>query len=193
MRGSNLRQYIDEFFDELVLYDDYYNGHYYKMLLKAGIDVFLDNENSYNAYEIYRTFFMIYQITAENKSDESKEISVVKEPNTLLDLVKIMKKYEENTGDLIEKQRDHFIHSVNVFLLGLAIYSQNKSYRDQFRQYVLKSPYEKYYMIDGEFSHEEFLYRCGGSFPRYRGSCRNHRKTVEKIHQRWNQKHFKFI
>ena len=98
MEENNLRRYIDEFFDELVLYDDYYNGHYYKMLLKAGIDVFLDNENSYNAYEIYRTFFMIYQITSEDKSEESKnkEITIVKEQNTLLDLVKIMKKYEDN-------------------------------------------------------------------------------------------------
>ena len=163
MSENNLRQYIDEFFEELVLYDDYHNNHYYKMLLKAGIDVFLDNENSYNAYEVYRTFFMIYQITAQNKSDESKseKISLVREPNTLLDLVKIMKKYEENTGDLIEKQRDHFIHSVNVFLLGLAIYSQNKGYRDKFKDYILKSPYEKFYKIDGEFSHEEFLYRWG--------------------------------
>ena len=163
MSDNNLRQYIDDFFEELILYDDYYNGHYYKMLLKAGIDVFLDNENSYNAYEIYRTFFMIYQITSENKSEASKnkKISIVNEPNTLLDLVKIMKKYEENTGELIEKQRDHFIHSVNVFLLGLAIYSQNKGFRFKFRQYVLNSPYEKYYRIDGEFSHEEFLYRWG--------------------------------
>ena len=161
MSENNLRKYVDDFFDELVLYDDYNNGHYYKDLLKAGIDVFFDNENSYNAYEIYRTFFMIYQITSEDKSDETNKITINKEPNTLLDLVKIMKKYEENTGDLIEKQRDHFIHSVNVFLLGLAIYSQNKDYRKFFRQYILKSPYEKYYRIDGEFSHEEFLYRWG--------------------------------
>lgn len=161
MSKNNLRKYVDDFFDELVLYDDYNNGHYYKDLLKAGIDVFFDNENSYNAYEIYRTFFMIYQITSEDKSDETNKITINKEPNTLLDLVKIMKKYEENTGDLIEKQRDHFIHSVNVFLLGLAIYSQNKDYRKFFRQYILKSPYEKYYRIDGEFSHEEFLYRWG--------------------------------
>ena len=163
MGESNLRQYIDDFFDELILYDDYYNGHYYKMLLKTGIDVFLDNENSYTAYEIYRTFFMIYQISHENKSEKHSpnEIKIVKEKNILLDLVKTMKDYEENTGDLIEKQRDHFIHSVNVFLLGLAIYSQNKSYRDKFKQYVLNSPYKKYYRIDGEFSHEEFLYRWG--------------------------------
>lgn len=163
MSENSLREYVDDFFEDLVLYDDYHNGHYYKDLLKVGIDVFFDNENSYNAYEIYRTFFMIYQITAENKSESNKDakITITNEPNTLLDLVKIMKKYEENTGDLIEKQRDHFIHSVNVFLLGLAIYSQNKNYRKFFKQYILRSPYEKYYRIDDEFSHEEFLYRWG--------------------------------
>ena len=104
---------------------------------------------------------MIYQITAEDKSERSSEGSIVNEPNTLLDLVKIMKKYEENTGDLIEKQRDHFIHSVNVFLLGLAIYAQNKSYREAFETYILKSPYKKYYRIDKKLSHEEFFYRWG--------------------------------
>ena len=163
MNENNLRVYINKFFDDLVLYDDYKNGHYYKDLLKAGIDVFLDNENSYNAYEIYRTFFMIYQITAEDKSEnDGKVINIVKEPNTLLDLVKIMKKYEESTGDLIEKQRDHFIHSVNVFLLGLAVYAQNRRYREYFKGYVLKSTYEKYYRLEnGDFSHEEFLYRWG--------------------------------
>lgn len=161
MSENTLGKYIHEFFDELELYDDKYNNHHYKSLLEAGIDVFLETENAYNAYEIYQTFFMIYQITAENKSDKVTENSIVNEPNTLLDLVRIMKKYEENTGDLIEKQRDHFIHSVNVFLLGLAIYSQNKSYREAFELYVTNSPYKKYYRIDGKFSHEEFLYRWG--------------------------------
>ena len=162
MDEKSLKSYVNDFFDELILYDDYNNNHYYKDLLKAGIDVFLDNENSYNAYEIYSTFFMIYQITAEDKSTKSSDkISITKEPNTLLNLVRIMKKYEENTGDLVEKQRDHFIHSINVFLLGLAIYSQNKNYRNYFKQYILRSPYEKYYKINDEFSHEEFLYRWG--------------------------------
>ncbi|MDO5814059.1 MAG: RyR domain-containing protein [Methanobrevibacter sp.] len=163
MCDNNFKKYLDDFFDELVLYDDYYNGHDYKGIFKAGIDVFLENENAYNAYEVYQTFFMIYQITSENKSDEKKnsDRGIVSEQNTLLDLVKIMKDYEDNTGDLIEKQRDHFVHSVNVFLLGLAVYSQNKSYRDAFRVYVTRSNYKKYYMIDGEFSHEEFLYRWG--------------------------------
>lgn len=163
MNDNNLKEYIDNFFDNLVLYDDYKNGHYYKDLLKAGIDLFLEHENSYNAFEIYRTFFMIYQITAEDKSKkDDSPITLVKEPNTLLDLVKTMKKYEESTGDLIDKQRDHVIHSVNVFLLGLAIYAQNYKYREYFKAYVLKSPYTKYYRLEnGDFSNEEFLYRWG--------------------------------
>lgn len=148
MSENNLIKYVDDFFNDLELYDDKYNGHHYKGLLKAGIDVFLDNENEYNAYEVYQTFFMIYQITAEKKSDKETSSSIVSEPNSLLDLVKIMKKYEDNTGDLIERQRDHFIHSVNVFILGLAIYSQNKNYRVAFAEYISLSPYENYYKID---------------------------------------------
>ena len=148
MVENNLKSYVDDFFNQLVLYDDYYNGHDYKGLLKACIDVFLDNETEYNAREIYETFFMIYQITSENKSDKVTDKSIVSEPNTLLDLVDIMHKYEKGTGDLIERQRDHFIHSVNVFLLGLAVYSQNSIYREAFMDYIIKSPYNKYYIIE---------------------------------------------
>ena len=160
---NDLKGYIDKFFDELVLYDDYKNGHCYKDLLKAGIDLFFEHENSYNAYEIYRTFFMIYQITDEdNLKNNGEVITLVKEPNVILNLVKTMKKYEESTGDLIDKQRDHLIHSVNVFLLGLAIYAQNRKYREFFQGYVFKSNYDTYYRLEnGDFSHEEFLYRWG--------------------------------
>ncbi len=105
---------------------------------------------------------MVYQITDEDKSDEKNiKSEQVSESNTLLKLVGMMKDYEDNTGKLIEKQRDHFIHSVNVFVLGLAIYSQNVNYREIFEEYIEKSPYEKYYRIDGEVSREEFFYRWG--------------------------------
>ena len=163
MVQNNLKKYINDFFAGLTLYDDYKNGHHYKDLLKASIDVFLEHENTYNAYEIYETFFMIYQITSEDKSEELKNVgNSVSEANTLLKLVRIMRDYEENTGDLIEKQRDHFIHSVNVFILGLAIFSQNVKYRDAMAKYIKKSKYKKYYRFDdGTLSREEFLYRWG--------------------------------
>ena len=169
---SNLHVYIDEFFDMLTLYDDNKSQnsstqykHDYKGLLKATIDVFLEFESPYTANEVYENFLMIYQITPEDKSevDEDSPKSLISEPNTLLNLVDLMKKYEENTGELINRQRDHFIHSVNVFVLGLAIYAKNENFRFIFKDYILENEfYKKYYKTpDMEFSHEEFLYRWG--------------------------------
>lgn len=169
---TNLHTYIDEFFDMLTLYDDNKSlnsntqyQHDYKGLLKATIDVFLEFESQYTAYEVYENFLMIYQILPEDKSevDEDSPKSLISEPNTLLNLVNLMKKYETNTGDLINRQRDHFIHSVNVFVLGLAIYARNENYRSIFKDYILSNEfYKKYYRTsDNEFSHEEFLYRWG--------------------------------
>jgi hypothetical protein len=174
IKDSNLSEYIDNFFKMVDLFDDqieFYDNqgnvchHDYKGILKAAIDVFLEYESSYTAYEVYETFLMIYQITPEDKSevDENSSKSLISEPNTLLELVDIMKKYEEKTGDLIDRQRDHFIHSVNVFILGLAIYAQNENYRECFKNYISKNGnYTKYYRDDDDnLSHEEFLYRWG--------------------------------
>ncbi|MCL2114647.1 MAG: RyR domain-containing protein [Methanobrevibacter sp.] len=156
-QNDNLKIYIEKFFDELELYDDKYNGHSYKDYFRLAVLNFLENENDYNASEIYRLFFEIYQITGEDKS-ESKGLNVVHdEPNLMLDLVQTLKKYEENTGELIEKQRDHYIHSVNVFLLGLAIFSQNANYREAF----LLANYDKKYGYFYKTKNEEFFYRWG--------------------------------
>lgn len=165
MGNSNLKGYINDFFNDFKLYDDVVNGHQYTDVLKAVIDAFLDNETADNATDVFETFFMIYQITSEDKSEVGKikneSFSNNNEPNTLLELVDLMRNYELNTGDLIDKQRDHFIHSVNVFVLGLAIYSQNETYRGYFKQYIIDSPYDKFYQINDEYSREEFLYRWG--------------------------------
>ena len=159
---ENFKLYIDDFFKGLELYDDYKGRHNYKKLLKSSIDVFLTYESKYTAKDVYRMFFMIYQITEEDKSKRQENKDLVGEPNTLLNLIDVMEKYEKNTGELIDRQRDHFIHSVNVFLLGLAIYSQNQNYREIFDKYIQKSGYEKYYGHDyEEVSREEFLYRWG--------------------------------
>ena len=116
MAENNLKQYIDDFFNDLELYDDYTNEHMYKDLLHASVIRFLDFENTYTAYDVYENFFMIYQITDEDKSEaKDAKPKYVSESNALLKLVNMMKDYEDHTGKLIEKQRDHFIHSVNVY------------------------------------------------------------------------------
>ena len=156
MVEDNLKIYIDEFFENLNLYDDYYNRHNYKDILKASIEDFLENKTTHTAFEVYEMFFMIYQITFEDKSNS--RLNVINSPNIPLDFVKLMLKYQ----NLIKtNHRDTFIYSVNVFILGLAIYSQNINYSQEFNSYILRSPYKKFFKIDDEFSHEEFLYRWG--------------------------------
>jgi len=174
-----LKKYIKNFFDNLEIYDDKYNGHDYKNYISLAILTFLENENEYNAQDVYRWFFQIYQITGEDKSRnkdkivdplnsankedsektnvEDNSFLVHDEPNLMLDLIETLKTYEESTGELIEKQRDHYIHAVNVFILGLAIYSQNENYRNAF----LHANKDGYYRYFYETENEEFFYRWG--------------------------------
>ena len=58
---------------------------------------------------------------------------------------------------LIDKQRDHFIHAVNVFLTGLSIYAENEAYRKAFDSAVP----EKDYIYAYQTPHEEFFFRWG--------------------------------
>ena len=88
VREDNFKIYIDNFFNDLKLYDDYKGKHDYKGLLKASIDVFLQYESDYTAKEVYRMFFMIYQITGEDKSKRQENEDVVGDQNILLDLIK---------------------------------------------------------------------------------------------------------
>ena len=64
--------------------------------------------------ELTKTEYSGYRITLEGKSDP------------FVDLVDVLRSYEATAATLIDKQRDHFIHSVNVFLCGLAIWVSSK-------------------------------------------------------------------
>ena len=70
----------------------------------------------------------------------------------------MLKSYEENAAVLIDRQRDHYIHSVNVFLLGLCIYSGNSRFRSAFEQTVMD---KKEYPFSYDTKNEEFYYRWG--------------------------------
>lgn len=153
MSENNLKKYVDKFFDALILSQDL-KEHNFKDILKANIDIFLDYESSYNALNIYETFLNIYQITSNDEDSER----VINESNILLDCVKIMFKYENMRK---QRQYDSLIHSVNVFLLGLAVYTQNKNFKKAFKENIEDSPYQNYYKIEDDVAEEEFLYRWG--------------------------------
>ena len=66
---------------------------------------------------VYNMFFDVYRVNQQSN-------------RSFVDLLDLLRGYEENTATLIDGQRDHYTHSVNVFILGMCIYSQNQFYRN---------------------------------------------------------------
>lgn len=58
-------------------------------------------------------------------------------------MIEMLAEFESNASVLLMKHRDHYSHSVYVFLLGLAIYNNSKLIRDA---------YQKYYQLADERS-----------------------------------------
>jgi len=143
---DNTKQYVKEFFDKLQVFEDVQRGHMYKVFIKQAVLNFLDDENAENAWDVYRCFFDIYKISIDGSSD------------AFVDLLDVLRQYEENAAVLIDRQRDHYVHAVNVFILGLCIYSRNEKYQEAFDSYALD---KKEYEFSYSTKHEEFFYRWG--------------------------------
>ena len=143
---NNLKEYTNHFFDELEVFEDISHGHNYKTYMHQALLEFLKNETKDTAFAVYQSFFDSYRIILEGQG------------NKFTDLLDVLLNYEKSAATLIDRQRDHYIHSVNVFLLGLCIYSQNKNFRAAFDLVNLdKSDYSLSY----DTRHEEFFYRWG--------------------------------
>lgn len=143
---NNMKKYVEHFFDELEVFEDLFRGHCYKSYIRQAVLDFLSNETKETAFAVYYTFFDSYRITLPGES------------NPFVDLLDVLKSYEENAATLIDKQRDHYIHSVNVFILGLCIYSQNSNFRVAFDTANMN---KEIYQYPYDTKHEEFFYRWG--------------------------------
>jgi hypothetical protein len=111
----------------------------YFLYLDAAIADFFALGNNKNAYEVYRLFLDIYHIDYGKKG-------------SFLDLLDAMKSYEENISTMNDHQRDHYVHSVNVFLLGLYIYHANSNYREFFAAQINTRCNKPHYSsLDEEF------------------------------------------
>lgn len=143
---NKITSYTNRFFDQLEVFEDLARGHNYKAYLHQAVLKFLERETKETAFEVYRSFFDSYRITLEGRS------------NPFIDLLDVLLSFEERAATLIDKQRDHYVHSVNVFLLGLSIYTQNANFRAAFDEVVMdKTNYPHSY----DTKHEEFFYRWG--------------------------------
>jgi len=143
---SNLTKCSKHFFDELEVFEDLARGHNYKAYLRQAILEFLEDETKETAFAVYRLFFDSYRITLDGES------------NPFIDLLDVLLNYEERASTLIDKQRDHYVHSVNVFILGLSIYTQNANFRAAFDSANLD---KNDYPFSYDTKHEEFFYRWG--------------------------------
>lgn len=119
--------------------------HEYKQQIEQSILDFLEDSCAQNAFKVFQSFFNAYWIGTNE------------DQNPFLELINKMKSYEETSGVLIPKHRDHYTHSVYVFILGLIIYSKNEVFRKMFDKSILKSSYLDAYKT----KHEEFFYRWG--------------------------------
>ena len=145
MYMSNCLPYVNRFFDELEMFEDVSCGHSYKAYISGSVREFLTKESRENALEVYRMFF------------DSYRISMPGEENSFADIVDILLRYEDTAATLIEKQRDHVVHSVNVFITGLCIYSASPAFREAFASAVPEKEYHSAYST----KNEEFFYRWG--------------------------------
>jgi len=143
---NNMEEYISSFFDTLEMYEDIHNNKNHKEEIIGSIMKFLSTKTADSAYKVYETFFVAYWFGIQS------------EKNPFLELPQIMNRFEEKAGCLLEKQRDHYIHTIFVFLLGLAIYEKNDNFKKNFNEYALsKKNYPDSYVT----KNEEFFYRWG--------------------------------
>lgn len=142
---NSLLKYCEGFFEELEISEDLNNKTTHKKSFLHTIRNFLTAVPcTNNALEVYKSFSNAYWLVTED--------------DAIIRMIEEMKIFEQNAGILTEKQRDHFVHSTYVFILGLAIFYGNEHFRGYFESsYKEKSGYLDYYTT----KNEEFLYRWG--------------------------------
>lgn len=149
-RMNQISEYVREFFMQLHIGADDHEKHHYKDFIEAAINRFLENEYKDKAkeyaYDVYRVFLDCYGYTA------------VGEQHSFVEFLDQMRRYEQNAAALTRKQRDHFIHSVNVFLLGLAVYQSSGEYREVFYLHNFR---QELYAGRCDTAQEEFFFRWG--------------------------------
>lgn len=90
-------------------------------LLRESVLAFVEDESHANATMVYNIFAKEF-LCFGNKM--------------LVDLVATMNLFEQRSSGLTEKQRDHYVHSVNVFSLGLAIFSKSTRFKESYSKSI---------------------------------------------------------
>lgn len=90
-----------------------------RLCLERAIERFVDSGVAHDAFDVYFCYLEMF-VGDYGKSRR---------------MIELLSEYETNSSSLLMKHRDHYSHSVYVFVLGLAIYESNKNYRDTYNEF----------------------------------------------------------
>ena len=96
-----------------------------RLCLENAVDRFLKSGKKEDAFDVYFCYLEMF----------------VGDYRKTRRMIELLSEYEANGSGLLMKHRDHYSHSVYVFILGMAIYQSNEIFRNTYR---------KYYGIDDE-------------------------------------------
>ena len=95
-----------------------------RLCLERELERFMDSGATQDAYGVYYCFMEIFF----GSYGRSKKV------------IELLSEYESNGSSLLMKHRDHFSHSVYVFVLGIAIYETNENFRRAFNRFYHFTP-----------------------------------------------------
>ncbi len=87
-----------------------------RLCLESAIHRFMESGVAEDAFDIYYIFLEMFI----GKYSKSKR------------MIEKLSEFESNASALLMSHRDHYAHSVYVFLIGLAIYDSSESYRNKY-------------------------------------------------------------
>lgn len=97
-----------------------------RLCLEKALERFLESGKKEDAFDVYFCYLEMF----------------VGEYEKTRRMIELLSEFEANGSELLMKHRDHYVHSVYVFALGLAIYESNAVYR---------SVYQDYYKLTDEY------------------------------------------
>ena len=108
-----------------------------RLCLERELERFMDSGATQDAYSVFYCFMEIF-FGSYGKSKK---------------MIELLSEYESNGSSLLMKHRDHFSHTVYVFVLGLAIYETNENFRRAFNRFYHFAPDADHSEESGKAAH----------------------------------------
>ena len=87
-----------------------------RLCLERTLRDFLAEGTARQAYLVYFCYLEMFWTDGEGRDRPRR-------------MIELLSAFEQNVSPLLRRHRDHFVHSVNVFAIGLAIYQQSERFR----------------------------------------------------------------